>query len=116
RHDAIVAAGGNAITITNPENETVVAAMASIPAVNWTVFVEQPEAEAFEPIYTALWRTGGLLLIATAFAGTLAYWFAARMTRPIRLLEEGADRIGIGQLDQRIDITTGDELERIAAQ
>lgn len=115
-HDAIAAEGSDAITIRSPKNEAVVAAMAPIPAVNWTVFVEQPTAEAFEAIYAALWRTGGLLLIATAFAAALAYWFAARMTRPIRLLEEGADRIGVGQLDQRIDITTGDELERLAAR
>ncbi|TJV11600.1 MAG: HAMP domain-containing protein, partial [Mesorhizobium sp.] len=35
---------------------------------------------------------------------------------PIRLLEEGALKIGAGQFDHRIDIVTGDELERLAAR
>jgi adenylate cyclase len=42
--------------------------MAPIPGIGWTVFVEQPQAEAFAPLYASLWRTGGLLLAATVFA------------------------------------------------
>ena len=94
----------------------VVTAMASIPSVGWTVFVEQPQAEAFAPLYASLWRTGGLLLAAIVFAAALAYWLARRMTGPIRLLEEGTDKIGAGQFDHRINIATGDELERLAAR
>jgi class 3 adenylate cyclase len=36
------------------------------------------------------------------------------MARPIRLLEQGAERIGAGQFDHKIDISTGDELEGLA--
>jgi len=36
--------------------------------------------------------------------------------RPIRALQEGAQRIGKGDLDQQIDIGTGDELESLAGQ
>ena len=114
--DAIAAAGGEATTARNAENEPVVTAMASIPSVGWTVFVEQPQAEAFAPLYASLWRTGGLLLAATVFAAALAYWLARRMTGPIRLLEEGTDKIGAGQFDHRINIATGDELERLAVR
>jgi len=38
------------------------------------------------------------------------------MVRPIRTLQEGAARIGAGQLEQDIDIRTGDELEALAGQ
>ena len=76
--------------------------------------VEQPLSEAFGPIYAALWRTAGLLLAGAAFAGLLAYALARRMTEPIRLLEEGTERIGAGQFDHRIQIRTGDELQRLA--
>jgi adenylate cyclase len=114
--DAIAAVGGEATMARNAENEPVVTTMASIPSVGWTVFVEQPQAEAFAPLYASLWRTGSLLLAATVFAATLAYWLAGRMTGPIRLLEEGTDKIGAGQFDHRINIATGDELERLAAR
>jgi class 3 adenylate cyclase len=114
--DAIAAAGGEAIAIRNAESESVVATMASIPIVDWTLFLEQPAAEVFAPIYVAAWRTAGLLLIATAFSVSLAYWFASRMTKPIRLIKEGAERIGSGQFDHRIDIATDDELESLGSQ
>nr|WP_206073417.1 adenylate/guanylate cyclase domain-containing protein [Mesorhizobium wenxiniae] len=114
--DEIATAGGEATTARNAEDERVVTAMAPIPSVGWTVFVEQPQAEAFAPLYASLWRTGGLLLAAIVLAAALAYWLARRMTGPIRLLEEGTDKIGAGQFDHRIDIATGDELERLAVR
>ena len=90
--------------------------MAPIPDVDWMVFVEQPLSEAFAPIYRALWRTIALLLAGAALAALLAYRLARRMTGPIRKLEEGADRIGSGRFDHRIDMATGDELERLASR
>jgi class 3 adenylate cyclase len=36
------------------------------------------------------------------------------MVGPIRRLEEGAQRIGAGQFDHKIEIATGDELEQLA--
>ena len=114
--DAIAAAGGTAIANRNAENERVVTVGAPVAAAGWTVFVEQSQAEAFAPLYASLWRTGGLLLAATVLAAVLAYWLARRMSGPIRLLEEGALKIGAGQFDHRINIATGDELERLAAR
>ncbi len=113
--DAIEAQGG-AATGKDTAGRTVMAAMAPVRGVDWSVLVHQPVAEALRPIYDALWRTGGLLLGGAIFAGALAYWLAGRMTKPIRLLEDGAQRIGAGQFDHRIEIATGDELGRLAAR
>ncbi len=112
----IEASGGEAVTAEDIDGETVVAAMAEITGVNWMVFVEQPLSEAFAPIYATLWRTAGLLLAGTAFAIALAYWLARRMTGPIRQLEQGTELIGAGQFDHRIEIASGDELERLATR
>ncbi|TIP76635.1 MAG: HAMP domain-containing protein, partial [Mesorhizobium sp.] len=105
-----------AIASRNSENERVVTAGAPVAAAGWTVLVEQSQAEAFAPLYALLWRTGGLLLAATVLAAVLAYWLAGRMSGPIRLLEEGTEKIGAGQFDHRINIATGDELERLASR
>ena len=114
--NAIAATGGEAITARNAEGQSVLAAIGTIPGVDWTVFVEQPLSEAFAPIFLTLWRTGGLLLAGAAVAAMLAYWLARRMAGPIRLLEQGAERIGTGQFDYRIEVSTGDELERLAGR
>src|SRR6478736_8561090 len=92
----------------------VAAAAAPVAGPDWTVVVEQPLSEAFGPIYAALWRTAALLLTGTIFSGLLAYALAHRMTEPIRLLEEGTERIGAGLFDHRITIETGDEFQRLA--
>ncbi|UUZ64894.1 HAMP domain-containing protein [Polaromonas sp. P1-6] len=41
---------------------------------------------------------------------------ARRMVKPIRALQAGAQGIGAGQLDQRIEVRTGDEIEALASQ
>jgi len=45
-----------------------------------------------------------------------ALFLARRMIIPIRAMREGAARIGAGDLDGRLDIRTGDELEALAQQ
>lgn len=101
-------------TSRDAEGSPIAVAAAPIPGPDWTVVVEQPLAEAFGPIYAALWRTGVLLLGGALFAGLLAYALARRMTEPIRLLEDGTERIGAGEFEHRIDIRTGDEFQRLA--
>jgi adenylate cyclase len=108
--DAIGRAGaGTAI-----DGHAIAAAAAPIAGPGWTVVVEQPLSEAFIPIYAALKRTAIILAVGTAFAGLFAYALAHRMSEPIRLLEEGTDRIRAGFFEHRITIETGDELQRLA--
>jgi class 3 adenylate cyclase len=111
---AVARAGTGLTTSRDAQDNAIAAAAAPVSGPDWTVVAEQPLAEAFGPIYAALWRTGGLLLAGAAFAGLLAYALARRMTEPIRQLEEGTERIGAGQFDHCIEIRTGDELQRLA--
>jgi adenylate cyclase len=111
---AALVSGKAPVSGVDAEGRAVLAAGVHISGPDWTVFVEQPVAEAYGPIRAALWRTGLLLLVGAAFAAALAYWLALRTIGPIRRLEEGAARIGAGHFDQPIELRTGDELERLA--
>lgn len=113
---AITAGAGEAVVGEDAYGRTVIAAMVPIPGVDWTVVAEQPFSEALHPINAGLWRTAGLLLAGAVFAAVLAFWLAQRLSGPIRLLEEGTERIGAGQFGYRIDIKTGDEFERLATR
>jgi GAF domain-containing protein/HAMP domain-containing protein len=92
----------------------VLTAVAPIETLHWDVFVEQPVAEVYEKLNASIVRTGLLLLVGLAISAVGAYGLARGMVRPIRTLEEGAERIGSGNLDQRIEVHTGDELESLA--
>jgi signal transduction histidine kinase/putative methionine-R-sulfoxide reductase with GAF domain len=92
----------------------VLTSVASIEPLRWHVFVEQPVAEVYEKLNASIVRTGVLLLIGLVVSALGALALARGMARPIRTLSEGAQRIGEGELDQKIDIRTGDELESLA--
>src|SRR6266853_1492909 len=111
---ATIGGGGETASAVNAVGRSVIAAMATIPGPDWMAFVEEPASEAFTPIRAALWRTGFLLLAGAVFAVLLGYLLARRMVGPIRLLEEGAERIGAGRFNHKIAISTGDELEGLA--
>ncbi len=100
----------------NLAGRSVLTAHSAIAPVGWRVFVEVPLAEAFAPLYGAASRTAGLLLFGLIAATLVALVIARRMTGPIRAIAAGAERIGAGELDRRIEIHTGDELEALAEQ
>ena len=100
----------------DPQGRELLAAYASIQPLGWHVFVEQPLNEAFAPLYESLKRTGLLLLGGFVFAVLASVFLARRMTEPIRAVQAGAERIGAGNLDQAIEVHTGDELETLADQ
>jgi adenylate cyclase len=113
---ATMAGGGETANASDGEARSVMVAMAPIAGPDWVAFVEEPASEAFTPIRAALWRTGFLLAGGALFAIVLAYLLARRMTAPIRLLEQGAERIGAGHFDHKIVVSTGDEFERLAVR
>lgn len=112
----IADANGLAVTTNDGEGKSVVAISARIADIGWTVVALQPVSEALAPIRAALWRSLALIGIGTVLAFALAYWLARRMSGPIRQLEEGVQRIGAGEFDHRITISSGDELEQLAGR
>ena len=94
----------------------VLTAFANVEPIGWKVFVEQPVSEVYATLNSMIGRTGILMLAGLLFSALTALWLARGLVRPIRTLQEGAQRIGEGELDQKIDIRTGDELEALADQ
>ncbi|MBI2217805.1 MAG: GAF domain-containing protein [Candidatus Rokubacteria bacterium] len=91
-------------------------AHAAIPTLRWVVFAEQPLEEAFVPVRASIRRTIALVALGVLASIGVSLVLARRMVRPIRSLQEGAARIGAGELGHRIDVRTGDELEALAGQ
>jgi adenylate cyclase len=113
---AIGRANGSAVVTDDAEGKSVVAISARTADVGWTVVALQPVNEALAPIRAALWRSLALIGIGAILAFALAYWLARRMSGPIRQLEDGVQRVGAGQFDHRITISSGDELEQLASR
>ena len=98
----------------NAAGERVLAAHARIPTLGWTVFVESPRAEAFAPLTDTLLRMALVLAVGLLLSVVASFFLVRALVRPIRLLQEGAARVGAGELDHRLEVKTGDELETLA--
>ncbi|TFH50724.1 MAG: HAMP domain-containing protein, partial [Lysobacterales bacterium] len=105
-----------AMLARNLSGAEVLTAFASIEPLGWKVFVEQPIAEVYATLNATILRTAALMVAGLLISVFTALWLARGLVRPIRTLEEGAQRIGAGELDQRIEVHTGDELESLAGQ
>ena len=104
----------SAIVAQNLQGKKVFSSSAFIPGLDWAVILERPVEEAYEPLYASMIRTSTLLLIGLGMALLASLFVARRVVRPIRILSEGVERIGSGELGYRLDLKTGDEIETLA--
>ncbi len=97
--------GGRTLTVHAP-----------IPALGWLVFVERPVEDTFAPLRAATVRSIVVLALGLLLATLASVALARRMVAPVHRLQEGAARVGKGELDHRIDVRTGDELQALAEE
>jgi signal transduction histidine kinase len=102
--------------VKDVQGREVLTAHAPILPLRWLMFVELPIDEAYAPLYESIKRSSYLLMGGLMLAFLAGLFLARKMIIPIQLLREGAAQIGAGNLEQRIAIKTGDELELLADQ
>jgi signal transduction histidine kinase len=100
----------------NLQGQKVFTSSAAIPGLEWAVIVERPVSEAYESLYASMLRTSGLLLVGLGVALLASIYVARRVVRPLQTLRLGAQRIGAGDLDFRLAVKTGDEIELLAEE
>jgi diguanylate cyclase (GGDEF)-like protein/PAS domain S-box-containing protein len=94
--------------------EAVIAVTRYIDDAGWGLVVQRRKSDAYAPIIT-LRRSLLLLIGLSAIAVVLAsLYIAGTITRPITRLTEVATRISGGALDERAEVSTGDEVGILA--
>jgi signal transduction histidine kinase len=108
---------------TNPGKESrglmdraVLSTYAPVRGLGWAVILEEPSDVALANV--ELLKRSALMLLAVVLVvgAAIMAWLSTRITGPIRKLHEGAKIIGAGNLDYRVAIATGDEIEELAQQ
>ena len=112
--DASRTSGANAIIAPNIQGKEVLSSFALIRDFDWAVIVDRPLEEAYEALYASMLRTSALALIGLGMALFASYFLARRVVQPVRILREGVERIGTGDLGYRLNLKTGDEIEVLA--
>jgi signal transduction histidine kinase len=101
-------------TLENLDNVRVLTTHAPVGVAGWWVFVEQPTEEAFAPVYASIVRTVFVFVMGIVLALAASFLLARRLSQPILAVQRGAARLGSGDLQTRIDVRTGDEVEALA--
>ncbi len=97
-------------------NEKVVGATTRIPETDWIVLTELPQSEAFAYSRTAVFVLGTeafLLLFAVSLI--VARFIQPLIAEPMEQLIIGADRIGQGDLNFRINMISKNEIGQVAS-
>jgi signal transduction histidine kinase len=82
-----------------------------VPELGWAIILEEPLDAALANV-EVLKRSALVLLAIGLLVGAIVIaWVSGKMTGPILELHQGAKIIGSGNLDYRVNIKTGDEIE-----
>ncbi len=86
-----------------------------LPEFRMCIITEIEQAEAFAPVVRLAWIAFGSVAVICITAGFLGMFFSRKISRPLNLLAEGAEVIGGGNLEYRINMDRNDELGDLAS-
>lgn len=98
----------------NHFGEEVVGASACLPERGWVLLTEFDAKEAFAPVKNATYGLIVMLVILFLFLILEIFLIAGRISAPIKKLREAANIVAGGDLDHKVEVKTGDELEELA--
>jgi len=85
-----------------------------VPDLRWTVITEASLDGVLAPARKLRFRLFAVVGVLGVFFWLLGLSLVGRILHPLKKLEEGLERIGQGDLAHRLDIRTGDELQKVA--
>ncbi len=92
----------------------VLSTYAPVRGLGWAVVLTEPVDIALAALATMQRYAILLLAIGLIVGSALIVWVSNKITEPIRALHRGAEIIRQGNLDHRVEIRTGDEIEQLA--
>lgn len=102
--------------VTGLGGQAVLSTYAPVPRVGWAVVLEEPVDLALAELHRMV-RNALLLMGLGLVAGALAIvWVSHKIAGPIQRLHEGVSVVGKGDLDHRVEIKSGDEIEELAEE
>jgi signal transduction histidine kinase/CheY-like chemotaxis protein len=105
---------GNTVTVEGTSlysDEPVYASAFEITRTGSLVYVEQPRDEVLAPVAASLYGMLGLLAFILLLAFAVSVVIARKLARPILEIQRAATRLGRGDLQARVNLGTGDEIE-----
>ena len=87
----------------------------NFPGNGWTLLVQMPEKEAFEPVIRLRNQISFVFLWLSIILAIGVFIIIRKIAAPIKKLEYGAKVLGAGNLDFRTEITAKDEIGELSS-
>lgn len=94
----------------------VIGARQRIPSTHWGVIVERPLSVAYRTVNLFILLSAALVITSVAIIGAVGWYISRSVIQPLAVLRAGAARLGRGKLTHRIQISTNDEIQALAAE
>jgi len=98
----------------NRDGTEMIAAYAPIGGRDWGVVIQQPTSEAFASARKMRLQILLLIIISSGMAALIAFFYTRQIVKPVQLLVTAIDRVAAGDLHQRIQIPSKDEIGQLA--
>ena len=96
-----------------PETGRLIAEETPVAGTPWLVVIESPVRTLLSRLRTTIERLAAMSLLLLLAGAALSWAVGRRITRPLVALTRAADQVATGTYDQRIPITSGDEIGRL---
>lgn len=81
-----------------------------IPGIEWFIVLSQKEREIYGYLYENFWLALAITLLVCFITGLLTWSRVRRFLQPVQTLHREVQRFGRGELDQRVEIESEDEI------
>jgi len=105
-----MASGKNGLTTVNQKKEKYYAGYEPVDSTNWSVATVISQDEVFAPLKSMTTKVIIIFSVALILLVTITYLLLRHMLRNIPAMSEVINKISAGDLTQRVDINSNDEL------
>jgi len=81
---------------------------------NWNIAIVQPASQVYKHFHSVSSQAAFFMIGFVILVAILAWWMADQYMRPIREIRHGAEIVSRINLDHRIKVNAGDEIEELA--
>lgn len=102
------------ILYINENSQQYISTGVKISGFNWMVAVEQPTSEAYQPVANIRNSFIFTIILSLSILTLISLLISHHISSPIKALKQGAERLSAGELNARVNINTGDEIQELA--
>jgi len=98
------------------EGEKVLAVHHRVTGLGWGVVVQRPMSDALAPMRSLWRRVAAVVLVLGGVLLAAGLSLVRKILEPLAVLQEGVQKIAQGDLKQRLEIHTDDEIQKLAEE